>query len=89
MSVPWSLFLDKWVPLKEIALPQSLINQPLPETSEVLAMPPEVLIAIILPIRKPEIIFRQMSCGLEETFVFLANPVLKAAYEIKLNLEYM
>ena len=52
-------------------------------------MPPEVLIAILLPIRKPEIIFRQMSCGLEETFVSLANPSLKAAYKIKLNLECM
>ena len=84
LSISWNLFLEnKWIPLHGIALAKSL-NNSFNVVSELIDIPIEVLIAIVFPFRNPEDTFRQMSLGLDDTFVTLGKPNLKVAYKVKL-----
>ena len=71
------------IPLHGIALAKSL-NNSFNVVSELMDMPIEVLIAIVFPFRNPDYTFRQMSLGLDDTFVTLGKPSLKVAYKVKL-----
>ena len=71
LSLSWNLFLEnKWIPLHGIALAKSL-NNSFNVVSELMDMPIEVLIAVVFPVRNPEYTFRQMSLGVDDTFVTL------------------